>query len=176
MPSFDKAVRIAFAAAIAVGATIAATGSADARPKKFKLMNSCSCACRQDDGGDTVYISNKDFYSIASCGSYNNTSCDVTVSTSEGTHQVTGTWEGCVDHGKVWVRVRAAASGDLPKLTVDPGVVEPEPGPLRDAVRPTEPPLTADPGAGEPPPPDPRGAATAPRETLEAAPADDTPD
>jgi hypothetical protein len=52
-----------------------------------------------------VYIANKDFYSTSSCGSYSGTRCEVTVTTSEGTRAVSGTWEGCVDHGKVWVLV-----------------------------------------------------------------------
>jgi len=168
MRNFNRQLPLGLAFAVAAGVLLGA-GSADARPKKFKLMNSCTCICRQETE-DTVWLSNKDFYSVASCGSYNNTACDVTVSTSEGTHQVTGTWEGCVDHGKVWVRVRAAASRDLEKLTVDPGaVVEPPAPKLLDGA--------ADPGAagpadpGDPPPTDdkrpPEGAAS---ETLERSP------
>lgn len=166
MRNFNRRLSLGLSFAIAAGVLLAA-GSADARPKKFKLMNSCTCICRQETE-DTVWLSNKDFYSVASCGSYNNTACDVTVSTSEGTHQVTGTWEGCVDHGKVWVRVRAAASRDLGKLTVDPDAVEEPPKPLSDV---------ADPGAagsadpGDPSSMDemrpPEGAAS---ETLERSP------
>lgn len=168
MRSVGRMSSLAFAmiiAGVAVGTT-----AAEARPKKFKLMNSCSCACRQDDGGDTVYISNKDFYSVASCGSYNNTACDVTVSTSEGTHQVTGTWEGCVDHGKVWVRAREAASRDLQKLTVDPGAIVEQPNPKGDVVRPVEPPMSADPGPSAPPADERRPPEGAADETLERAP------
>jgi hypothetical protein len=74
------------------------------------LMNSCSCACRQETPTE-VRISNKDFYSPHSCGSFSGTACDVTVTTSSGTYTVRGKWEGCIDHGKVWVYTRQTNYG-----------------------------------------------------------------
>ncbi len=153
-------------------AMLTAAGPADARPKKPVKMNSCSCACRQDDGGDTVSIANKDFYSVASCGSYSGTQCNVSVSTSDGTRTVAGTWEGCIDHGKVWVLIRGTLADDLPTLVADPGdVLKPPKRPRGDAVRPDTPPLTRDPGVTDPPPPadEPRTDAAADR-PLERSP------
>jgi hypothetical protein len=153
---------------VAAGAVLA-SGSAEARPKKYKQMNSCTCVCRQESETE-VYLSNKDFYSVAGCLSYNSTACDVTVSTSEGTHQVTGTWEGCVDHGKVWVRVRAAASRDLPKLTVDPGAVQEPPKPPSGVANPDGA-VSAEPGGDEKPPKDyPRSLDGAADQSLERSP------
>lgn len=145
--------------AVALG-VLAVSGAAQARPKKFKQMNSCTCACRQD-GENEVFISVKDFYSEAGCLSYNNTACDVTVSTSEGTRQVTGNWEGCVDQGKVWVSViKGLRPDDLPKLTVEPRAVQPPPkasteGAKPGAAAPTQPAAQS----GEPPKPESASAA-----------------
>lgn len=126
---------VALMLAVAAG-ILAVSGAAQARPKKFKQMNSCTCACRQD-GENEVFISVKDFYSEAGCLSYNNTACDVTVSTSDGTHQVTGSWEGCVDQGKVWVSViKGLRPDDLPKLTVEPRAVQPPPKAAPDGAKP----------------------------------------
>ena len=173
MPNSVKFAKVA-CAIFSVAAMLGAPGPAGARQKKWTQMNSCSCACRQDDGGPTVYISNKDFYSVAGCSSFNGTACDVTVSTSEGTHQVKGAWEGCIDHGKIWVRVKAAAPDDLRGLTVDPGLVLPPPTPMDDARG--EEPMTADPGDKPKPQSDRRDAERAPGQILEAAPAEETPD
>ncbi len=152
------ATMLAVAAAI-----VLVSGAAQARPKKFKQMNSCTCACRQD-GETEVLISVKDFYSEAGCLSYNNTACDVTVSTSEGTHQVTGSWEGCVDQGKVWVSViKGLRPDDLPKLTVEPRAVQPPPKASPDGVKPgAVAPAPSTTQGGEPPKSDSGDAAAAP--------------
>ncbi|MDF2763295.1 MAG: hypothetical protein K0S81_273 [Rhodospirillales bacterium] len=88
-------------------------------------MNKCSCACRQESA-DEVVIANKDFFSVASCGSFEGAQCNVKVTTSEGTRTVSGKWEGCMHRGKAWVRTLALPD-EVPTLTVDPGDIVPPP-------------------------------------------------
>jgi Flp pilus assembly pilin Flp len=123
---------IAALISVAIAATLALSGSAEALPRRPTFMNSCSCACRQESA-TTVTIANKDFYSTASCGSFSGTQCNVTVTTSGGTQTVSGKWEGCVD--QVWVQIRQSRQG-LPSLTLNPGDVAPPPKPVGDAVKP----------------------------------------
>jgi hypothetical protein len=93
--------------------------------KEPVLMNKCSCACRQESA-DEVVIANKDFFSVASCGSFEGAQCNVKVTTSEGTRTVSGKWEGCMHRGKAWVRTLALPD-EVPTLTVDPGDIVPPP-------------------------------------------------
>jgi hypothetical protein len=115
----EQGLPLKFACSAAIVAMLAISGSAEARPKRPQLMNSCSCACRQETA-TTVYIANKDFYSSASCGSFSGTSCNVQVTTSSGSYTVNGKWEGCVSNGQAWVRVQELIGGVRPSLTVDP--------------------------------------------------------
>ena len=118
-------LRLKFACSAAIAAMLVLSGSAEALPKKPTLMNSCSCACRQESATE-VTIANKDFFSDASCSSFSGTQCNVQVTTSQGTSTVSGKWEGCIDHGKVWVQIRQWLRGH-PSLVVDPDNIAPPP-------------------------------------------------
>ena len=72
-------------------AALACSAEVEARQKKPTLMNSCSCACRQESATE-VHIANKDFYSASSCSSFSGTQCNVQVNTNVVTQTVSGTW------------------------------------------------------------------------------------
>ena len=99
----------------AVGVIVGTTGC---QPKKTTEMNSCSCACRQETES-TVTIANKNFYSDAACGSFEGASCSVKVTTSTGSYNVSGRWEGCQSHGKANVRVLVTPD-EIPTIVVAP--------------------------------------------------------
>jgi hypothetical protein len=122
MSAFKNVVRVLSTLVAAGTISVSASGC---RPKSTQ-MNSCSCACRQD-GPVNVYISNKDFLSDAPCSSYGGAACNVTVVTNDGAYQVQGTWEGCVDHGKVDVQTKA---GDKIVTVVVPPEILPPPPPV----------------------------------------------
>jgi hypothetical protein len=120
--SFTSIVHLAL---VASACCILGASLAGCQAKKPQLMNVCSCACRQESAEEVV-IANKDFYSDASCASFEGGQCDVTIHTSEGTRTVSGKWEGCTHQGKAWVRTLALPD-EVPTLTVNPGDVLPPP-------------------------------------------------